>query len=72
MSVRWYLEIMESGERLIPMGGRNLPYSSLAEAQEEAKNLVDDALPRNRILVLQVVDEAYCGGDGGSYLKSEE
>lgn len=65
---RFFLEIMENGERLIV--GDPKGYPTLNEARKQALKRVDDALPNNRVRILRLMDEAYFGGDGEAHLAS--
>lgn len=63
----FYLYILEDGERIEV--GKADGYPTLEEARQEALKRVDDALPRNTVLVLQDVGYAYLAGDGGNEWK---
>ena len=70
MIVRYFLEIVENGDR-IPVGDR-FGYKSLAEAQAEALKKTDDALPHNHVRIMLCVGYAEIGGDGEPYLQMED
>jgi hypothetical protein len=67
--MRYYLEIIEDGYRVIA-GGRG--YEDSDTAHYEAEKLLDDALPRNQIFVLAHIGTVYLGGDGSTCQRKEE
>lgn len=67
-----YRVLIQEGPHLLPIwnypkAGGFLEFADFEAAKAEAMNRVDDALPRNTVLVMAYMGYAGFAGDGGSY-----